>query len=330
MRRTRQQTRRQIIGLIGLAGLAPGVPAWAQGYPSKQTRIVVGFTAGGPSDIVGRIAAQQLAERLGTSVIVDNRPGAAGTIGADIVAHSPPDGYTLYLASQTSHAVAPYLLTKANFDPVKDVTTIIRVVHNPLLMVVPAASPHKSLADIVNFAKANPGKINFGTGGIGSSPHMSMELFKKVAKINITPIHYKGDSAAIVDLLSGQVDMLTSSISALMPYVEGGKLRPIAITGAKRSPVVPQIPTIAESGYEGYEVLTWFGLVGPPGMPKDIVDRINKEMSAAIATPAVRQQMLKMGFEIVPNTPEEFNKYLNEEATKWRTLIRELNLKAEG
>ncbi|MDB5805944.1 MAG: hypothetical protein JWN73_3266 [Betaproteobacteria bacterium] len=330
MRRTRQQTRRQIIGLIGLAGLAPALPASAQGYPSKQTRIVVGFTAGGPSDIVGRIAAQQLAERLGQSVIVDNRPGAAGTIGADIVAHSPPDGYTLYLASQTSHAVAPYLLTKANFDPVKDVTTIIRVVHNPLLMVVPAASPHKSLADIVNFARANPGKINFGTGGIGSSPHMSMELFKKVAKINITPIHYKGDSAAIVDLLSGQVDMLTSSISALMPYVEGGKLRPIAITGAKRSPVVPQIPTIAESGYEGYEVLTWFGLVGPPGMPKEIVERINKEMSAAIATPAVRQQMLKMGFEIVPNTPEEFNKYLNEEATKWRTLIRELNLKSEG
>jgi tripartite-type tricarboxylate transporter receptor subunit TctC len=330
MRRTRQQTRRQILGLIGLAGLSPTLSALAQGYPSKQTRIVVGFTAGGPSDIVGRIAAQQLSERLGTSVIVDNRPGAAGTIGADIVAHSPPDGYTLYLASQTSHAVAPYLLTKANFDPVKDVTTIIRVVHNPLLMVVPAASPHKSLADIVNFAKANPGKINFGTGGIGSSPHMSMELFKKVAKINITPIHYKGDSAAIVDLLSGQVDMLTSSISALMPYVEGGKLRPIAITGARRSPVVPQIPTIAESGYEGYEVLTWFGLVGPPGMPKDIVERINKEMSAAIATPAVRQQMLKMGFEIVPNTPEEFNKYLNEEATKWRTLIRELNLKSEG
>jgi tripartite-type tricarboxylate transporter receptor subunit TctC len=315
---------------MGLAGLSPTLSALAQAYPSKQTRIVVGFTAGGPSDIVGRIAAQQLSERLGTSVIVDNRPGAAGTIGADIVAHSPPDGYTLYLASQTSHAVAPYLLTKANFDPVKDVTTIIRVVHNPLLMVVPAASPYKSLADIVNFARANPGKINFGTGGIGSSPHMSMELFKKVAKINITPIHYKGDSAAIVDLLSSQVDMLTSSISALMPYVESGKLRPIAITGAKRSPVVPQIPTIAESGYEGYEVLTWFGLVGPPGMPKDIVDRINKEMSAAIATPAVRQQMLKMGFEIVPNTPEEFNKYLNEEATKWRTLIRELNLKAEG
>ncbi|HEX4326781.1 MAG TPA: tripartite tricarboxylate transporter substrate binding protein [Burkholderiales bacterium] len=330
MRRTRQQTRRQILGLMGLAGLSPTLSALAQAYPSKQTRIVVGFTAGGPSDIVGRIAAQQLSERLGTSVIVDNRPGAAGTIGADIVAHSPPDGYTLYLASQTSHAVAPYLLTKANFDPVKDVTTIIRVVHNPLLMVVPAASPYKSLADIVNFARANPGKINFGTGGIGSSPHMSMELFKKVAKINITPIHYKGDSAAIVDLLSSQVDMLTSSISALMPYVESGKLRPIAITGAKRSPVVPQIPTIAESGYEGYEVLTWFGLVGPPGMPKDIVDRINKEMSAAIATPAVRQQMLKMGFEIVPNTPEEFNKYLNEEATKWRTLIRELNLKAEG
>jgi tripartite-type tricarboxylate transporter receptor subunit TctC len=157
-----------------------------------------------------------------------------------------------------------------------------------------------------------------------------MELFKKVAKINITPIHYKGDSAAIVDLLSSQVDMLTSSISALMPNVENGKLRPIAITGAKRSPVVPDIPTIAELGYPGYEVLTWFGIVGPAGMPKAIVDRINKEISAALATPAVKQQMLKMGFEIVPNTPEEFHKYLVQETTKWRSLIRELNLKAEG
>jgi tripartite-type tricarboxylate transporter receptor subunit TctC len=319
-----------MLGLFPLSILGGALPAWAQGYPSKQTKIIVGFTAGGPSDIVGRMAAQLLSERLGQSVIVDNRPGAAGTIGADIVAHSPPDGYTLYLASQTSHAVAPYLLAKTTFDPVKDTTTIIRVVHNPLLMVVPASSPHKSLADIVNYAKANPGKINFATGGIGSSPHMSMELFKKVAKINITPVHYKGDSAAIVDLLSSQVDMLTSSISALMPYVSSGKLRPIAITGSKRSPVVPDIPTIAELGFPGYEVLTWFGLVGPAGMPKDVVNRINKEVSAGLQKPATKEQMLKMGFEIVLNTPEEFHKYLVEETNKWRTLIKELNLKTEG
>lgn len=324
------QMRRRMLGLLPLSILGGSLPVWAQGYPSKQTRIVVGFTAGGPSDIVGRLVAQIMTERLGQSVIVDNRPGATGLIGADIVAHSPPDGYTLYLASQTSHAVAPYLLAKSNFDPVRDSTTIIRVAHNPLLMVVPAASPYKSLADIVNYAKANPGKINFATGGIGSSPHMSMELFKKVAKINMTPVHYKGDGAAIVDVLSGQVDMLTSSISALMPHVQAGKMRAICVTSGKRSSVVPDIPTIAELGYPGYEVLTWFGLVGPAGMPKDVVERINKEVSAGLQTPAVKEQIQKMGFEILLNTPEEFGKYLVEETTKWRTLIRELNLKAEG
>jgi tripartite-type tricarboxylate transporter receptor subunit TctC len=322
--------RRQLLGYLAMAPLAGAVPAWAQAYPSKQTRIVVGFAAGGPSDIVGRLAAQLLAERLGQSVIVDNRPGAAGTIGAEMVARAAPDGYTLYLASQTSHAVAPYLLTKAGFDPIKDVSPIIRMMHNPLLMVVPASSPFKSLADVVTFAKANPGKLNFATGGIGSGPHMSMELFKKVAKLDMTAVHYKGDGAAIVDVLSGQVNFTTASISALMPHVESGKLRALAVTSNKRSAIAPQVPTIAESGYDGFDVVIWFGIVGPPQMPKEIVDRINKELSAALATPAVKQQVFKMGFEIVPNTPEEFTKNLNEESTRWRTLIRELNLKSEG
>ena len=223
--------------LVLLAGVAV---AHAQTYPSKPSRIVVGFTAGGPSDIVARIVAQQLTERLGQSYVVENRAGATGTIGAELVAKAPPDGYMLYLASQTTHAVAPYMYAKIGYDPIKDFATVVRVVHNPLLMVVNPAFPVTSIKELITLAKARPGQINFATGGIGSSPHMSMELFKSTTKIDMVPVHYKGDGAAIIDVIGGQVPMLTSSMSALMPYVKSGKMRGVATTGLKRSPVAPE------------------------------------------------------------------------------------------
>jgi tripartite-type tricarboxylate transporter receptor subunit TctC len=300
----------------------------AENYPIKPVRIIVGFTAGGPSDIVARLLSHQLTTRLKQSFFVENKVGAAGTIGAKYVANSPPDGYTLYLASQTSHAVSPYLLSSAGFDPSTDVTTVIRVVHNPLLMVVNSSSPFRTLSDIIKYAKENPKNLNFATGGIGSSPHMSMELFQKSAEISMTSIHYKGDGAAIIDIVSGQVDLLTSSISALMPHVESGKLRPITITGKARSQVLPNTPTIAELGYPNYEVLTWFGIVGPAKIPKEVVNILNKEISNLLDDPKFKTQLLKMGFEIIPNSPEEFSQFLNEETLKWKTLIRSLNLKA--
>ena len=314
---------------IIIALLASVAAAHAQNYPSKPTRIVVGFTAGGPSDIVARIVAQQLTERMGQSFIVENRVGATGTIGAEIVAKAPPDGYALYLASQTTHAVAPYMYAKIGYDPLKDFATVVRVVHNPLLMVVNPTFPVKSIKELIALAKARPGQINFATGGIGSSPHMSMELFKSTTKIDMVPIHYKGDGAAIIDVVGGQVPMLTSSMSALMPYVKSGKMRGIAVTGLKRSTVAPEFPTIAESGLPGFEVITWFGILAPAATSKDIVNRLNSEIVAAVQLPNVREQLTKMGFEIVPNTPEQYAVFLREENVKWGKVVKDLGLRAE-
>jgi tripartite-type tricarboxylate transporter receptor subunit TctC len=303
--------------------------AHAQTYPSRPSRIIVGFSAGGPSDIVARIVAQQLTERLGQPVVVENRAGATGTIGAELVAKAPPDGYAMYLASQTTHAVAPYMYAKIGYDPLKDFATVVRVVHNPLLMVVNPSVPVKSLNDVIALAKSRPGQLNFATGGIGSSPHMSMELFKSTVKLDMVPIHYKGDGAAIIDIISGQVPMLTSSISALLPYVRTGKLRGIAVTSLKRSTVAPDFPTIAESGLPGFEVITWFGILVPAATPKEIVNRLNNEIVQSVQQPNVSAQLVKMGFEIVANTPEQYAVFLREENAKWGKVVRDLGLRAE-
>ena len=310
--------------------LAAGVAlAHAQTYPSRPSRIIVGFSAGGPSDIVARIVAQQLTERLGQPVVVENRAGATGTIGAELVAKAPPDGYAMYLASQTTHAVAPYMYAKIGYDPLKDFATVARVVHNPLLMVVNPTVPVKSLNELIALAKARPGQLNFATGGIGSSPHMSMELFKSTVKLDMVPIHYKGDGAAIIDVIGGQVPMLTSSISALLPYVRSGKMRGIAVTSLKRSTVAPDFPTIAESGLPNFEVITWFGILVPAATPKDVVSKLNSEIVQAVTQPAVRDQLIKMGFEIVANTPEQYATFLREENVKWGKVVKDLGLRAE-
>jgi len=301
----------------------------AQTYPSKPSRIVVGFTAGGPSDIVARIVAQQLTERMGQSFVVENRVGATGTIGAELVAKAPPDGYSLYLASQTTHAVAPYMYAKVGYDPIKDFATVVRVVHNPLLVVVNPSMPVKSMNDLIALARARPGQINFATGGIGSSPHMSMELLKSTLKLDMVPIHYKGDGAAIIDVIGGQVPMLTSSIWALMPYVRSGKLRGVAVTSLKRSTVAPEFPTIAESALQNFEVITWFGLLAPAATAKDVVSRLNAEVVQSVSLPAVKEQLTKMGFEIVANTPEQYAVFLREENVKWGKVVRDLGLRAE-
>ena len=303
--------------------------AHAQTYPSRPSRIIVGFSAGGPSDIVARIVAQQLTERLGQPVVVENRAGATGTIGAELVAKAPPDGYAMYLASQTTHAVAPYMYAKIGYDPLKDFATVVRVVHNPLLMVVNPSVPVKTLNEVIALAKSRPGQLNFATGGIGSSPHMSMELFKSTVKLDMVPIHYKGDGAAIIDIIGGQVPMLTSSISALLPYVRTGKLRGIAVTSQKRSTVAPDFPTIAESGLPGFEVITWFGILVPAATPKEIINRLNTEIVQSVTQPSISAQLVKMGFEIVANTPEQYAVFLREENAKWGKVVRDLGLRAE-
>jgi tripartite-type tricarboxylate transporter receptor subunit TctC len=308
-------------GLIGAAH--------AQTYPSKPARIVVGFVAGGPSDLVARMVAQGLSERMGQQFYVDNRPGATGAIGAEIVAKAPADGHTLYLASQTTHAVAPALLPRVGYDPIKDFVAIVRVAHNPLLMVVHPSMPVKTFKDLVAFARSKPGEINFATGGIGSSPHMSMELIKSLTKIQIVPVHYKGDGAAIIDLLGGHIQLFTASIGTLLPHTRSGKLRGVAVTSLKRSGIAPEFSTIAESGLPGFEVLTWFGILAPAFTPREIVNRLNSEILQIVSQPATKEQLLKMGFEIVPNTPEQYATFLKEEHARWGKIVRDLNLKAE-
>src|SRR5436190_9155264 len=216
--------------------------AHAQNYPSRLSRIIVGFVAGGPSDLVARMVAQGLTERMGQQFFVENRPGATGIIGAELVAKAPPDGNTLYLASQTTHAVAPAMYAKVGYDPIRDFATIVRVAHNPLLMVVHPSMPVHSFKDLVSPAKAQPGQINFATGGIGSSPHMSMELVKAMTKIDMVPVHYKGDGAAIIDVLGGHVQLFQASIGTLLPNVRSGKMRGISVTSLKRSAMAPEFP----------------------------------------------------------------------------------------
>jgi tripartite-type tricarboxylate transporter receptor subunit TctC len=302
----------------------------AQSYPSKPVRIIVGFAAGGPSDIVARLMGQQLTERLKRQVVVENRAGATGTIGAELVAKSPPDGHTLYLASQTTHAVAPYMYSQVGYDPLKDFSTVVLVSHNPLLAVAHPSLGVKSIKELVALAKKRPGDLNFATGGQGSSPHMSVELLKSLTGIRMEPIHYKGDGAAIGELLGGQVPIMFASIAGLLPHANSGKLRGLAITGAKRSTIAPEFPTIQEElGLKGYEVVTWFGLLTTAGTPAEIVNRLNREIVQSLRDANVRETIAKLGMEVVGNTPAEYAAFLKEENVKWGKMVRALNLKAQ-
>ena len=301
----------------------------AQQYPVKPVRVIVGFTAGGPSDIVGRIVAAQLSERMGRQFVVENRAGATGMIGAELVAKAPPDGHTLYIASQTTHAVAPYMYAKPLYDPVKEFATVSLVAHNPLLMVVHPSMNVKSVKDLIALAKAQPGAVNFATGGIGSSPHMSMELLKSMAKIDMVPVHYKGDGAAIIDLVGGQVSLFTASIAGLVQHVKSGKLRGIAATGGKRSAIAPEFPTVAESGLAGFEVVTWFGLLTTAGTSADVINKIYTDLGQSLTQPAVKDQFTKLGLEVVGSAPDNYAQFLRAENTRWGNMVRQLKLKAD-
>jgi len=301
----------------------------AQPYPSRPVHLAVGFPIGGPADIVARIAAQHLSERLGQPVVVDNRPGATGTIAAEQVARAAPDGYTMFMATQPTNAVAPYMYAKVGYDPLKDFATVARLGHSPLLIAVHPSMPVESLGDLIAAAKARPGRIDFATGGIGSTPHMTMELFQRTLRIDMVPIHYKGESAAVVEVVGGQVHVLAASISVLLPYVRSGKLRGIAVTTRKRSELAPEFPTIAESGLPDFDTSSWFGIVVPAATSAEIIRRLNTEIVQSLARPGVREQFAKVGVEIAADTPEQFAAFLRAENARWGKMVRELNLRAE-
>jgi len=312
-----------LLVLLGAGGVH------AQPYPSKPIRIVVGFPIGGPADVSARIVAQHLGERLGRPVVVDNRPGATGTIAAGQVALAAPDGYTALMATQSTNATVPYMYSKISYDTLKDFAAVTQVGYSPLLMAVHPSLPVKSVKELIALARARPGQITFGTGGIGSTPHMSMELFKAMAKVDILPVHYKGESPAIIEAVGGHVQMLATSIAVLLPHVRAGKLRGLAVSTAKRAATAPDIPTIAESGLKGFETTSWQGIVVPSATPRDIVHKLNAETVHVLTQPAARDQFLKLGVEIVADTPEQFYEFLKAENARWGKLVKDLGLRAE-
>ncbi|MHB8771079.1 MAG: Bug family tripartite tricarboxylate transporter substrate binding protein [Syntrophales bacterium] len=298
----------------------------AQDYPSRPIRMVVPFSPGGAADTPGRMLMQKLSEVLGQQVIVDNRPGAGGTIGAETVARATPDGYTLLLISNT-HVISASLYKNLAYDAIADFTPVLQFGDAPNVLLVNPKLPAKSVQELIALAKANPGSINYASSGNGSSQHLFAALFASMAGINMFHIPYKGSARATTELLSGEVKVGCPGIAGMMQYIKDGRLRPLAVTGAKRSPELPDVPTIAEAGVKGYQASLWLGILGPKGLPKDISAKLNAAVSGLLKRPDVQASLRKVGTEIVYRTPEEFGKYLGAEHQKWAKVVKDIGLK---
>ena len=305
-------------------------PVVAQGYPNKAVRIVAPFSAGGSTDVLTRIVSLKLYERWGHTVIVDNRVGASGNIGAEYVAKlSAPDGYTLLMAG-APHAIGVSLFRSLRYDLVKDLVPISAVATFPSVIVAHPSLPVKTVKDLIALAKARPGELNFGSPNIGSPNHLSMELFKTMAKVNMVHIPYKGGSGQMVgDLMAGQVQLASMGFPPAIPQVKAGRLRAIAVTGAQRSPLLPEVPTVSEAGLPGFEVSSWYGLFGPAGLPKNIVTKVNGDTVALLALADVKERLAGLGAEPAPMSPEEFGRYVRAEIAKWAKVVRESGAKVD-
>jgi tripartite-type tricarboxylate transporter receptor subunit TctC len=302
-------------------------PAVAQSWPAKPVRLIVSFAAGGPTDVVARSLADKLGSMWGQSVIVDNRPGAGGTIGSALIAKAPADGYTLNLAA-SSHAYNDALLGNLPYDPVKDFTPITLVVTYSNVLLVHPSVPAKNLRELVAYAKSNAGKLSFASSGSGTGAHLAAELFRRAAGIDILIVHYKGAAPATTDLIGGQLHAMFNNPLSAMPLVKSGKLQALATTGEKRAVSMPDVPTVAESGYAGFKTDTWFGMIGPARLPRDIVAKVAKDTAAVIAMPDVRQSLLAQGLEPASSTPEQLAELLRADHDLYGQLIREAKIKA--
>ena len=308
------------LALSGLCLFPAG--AHAQEYPSKSIKLIVPFPAGGATDIVSRVIAQQLGTELGQSVVVDNRAGAAGVIGSEAGARAAPDGYTLLLTTSSTHSIGPLLNPKISYSPRTDFTPILYLAESPQVVVVPPNSPIKSIPELIAFAKANPGKLNFGSAGTGGIPHLSAERFQAMTGIRMTHVPYKGTALAMPDLMAGRLDVMFDSISTALPHIHDGKVRALAVTTRARSSVAPELPPLSEFA-PGYESLTWFGVFGPAGLPQPIVDKVNAALNRALRNPEVLQQLSKLGFDPGGGTPEDFRKKMAAESAMWKKVIED-------
>ncbi len=321
-----KMVRNALAGLV--LALIAGVAA-AQQWPSKPIKWVVPFAPGGTTDILARTIGEKLSVTLGQPIIVDNKPGAGGGVGADQVAKSPADGYTIMGGTISTHAINASLYSNLPYDPVRDFAPITLIVRVPNMLVVNPELPAKDVRELIALLKASPGKYSFASSGNGTSQHLSGELFKTMTGVEMQHIPYRGSPPALADVVGGQVAMTFDNITTAWPLVKGGKLRALAVTTAKRSPIAPDVPTLAESGLPGYEIGSWQGVFAPAGVSTEIVKRLNTEIVRIINAPDVRQKLVDMGAEPAPNTPEEFAAMVKAEVAKWADVVRKSGAKVD-
>jgi tripartite-type tricarboxylate transporter receptor subunit TctC len=303
--------------------------AYAQPYPSKPIHFVVPYPAGGPLDTVARLLGQKVSESVHQPVVVENKPGAGGNIGADYVAKAAPDGYTILMGAVATHAINPTLYRNIPYDPVKDFAPVTEVAWTPNVLVVNPSLPVSNVKEFIAYAKAHPGELNFGSGSTGSAGHLAGELFKTMAGVQMVHVPYKGAGPAMQDLIGGQIQLMFDNLASSLGQIRAGKVRALAVTTAKRSTLAPELPTIAESGLPGFDISTWFGIFAPGGTPQPVVQRLHDAFVAALHAPDVQATMKKMGAEPVGNTPEEFAAYIRSEARKYAKVIEASGAKVD-
>jgi tripartite-type tricarboxylate transporter receptor subunit TctC len=328
--KTRTVASAQPLALCALTAclLAAATAAPAQGYPTRPIRLIVPTAPGGGTDISARLIAPKLSELLGQQVVVENRAGGNTAIGNAFVAKSPNDGYTL-LMGISSITINPHTQSKVPYDPIRDFAPITQVVTVPLILVSHPSLPLRNLKELIAFTRARPGQLNYGTGSVGSNPHLAMELFLNMAKLKVAHVPYRGIGPAMIDLIAGQVELMMANILAALPQMRNARIRAYGVSSAKRSPVVPEVPTIAEAGVPGYEVVQWFGILAPAGTPGEIVARLHSAAVRALQDPVVKERFLADGGETIGNTPQEFAAILRSDLERWGKLVRMVGIKPD-
>jgi len=320
----------KVRALLLIAAMFAAVPSVvAQPYPSRPVRVIVAFTAGGTTDILARGIGTQLAEKLGQPFVVENRPGAGGNLGTELAVKAAPDGYTLIVNSVGPIAVNPTLYRKLGYNPLTDLVPIVQIAEVPNVLVVHPSLPVKSVEEFVAYAKANPGKLNYASNGNGSSAQLAAVLYESMAGVRMMHVPYKGVAAALVDVMSGEVQLMFGTLVAIIPHIKAGRLRALAVTGRQRSPLLPDVPTLAESGLPGYEAGSWYGILAPAGTPGAIVARLNAEINNAIHQPEVRERLAAEGAEVLGGTPGDFASHIKAELSRMKKLVRDGGLKVE-
>ncbi|HVF63518.1 MAG TPA: tripartite tricarboxylate transporter substrate binding protein [Casimicrobiaceae bacterium] len=314
-------------GLLPVLILALTSQAFAQSYPTRPVRVVVAFAPGTTSDIIARLICERLTQAMGQPFVVENRTGAGGTIGAEHVARSAPDGYTLLL-STAALPISAWVYPNLKYDTGKDFASVTVVTHSPLALAVNPGFPAKSVRELIDYAKANPGKVSFGSAGVGTSHHLTGEKFRIDTGTDLVHVPYKGSAPAHVDLIGGQIQMMFDNIVALMPHHKSGKLRLLAVSSAARHPLLPEIPSVAEAAVPNFETVAWFGFVAPAGTPRDAITRLNSEIVKTLSIPDLRQRLLDAGSEIIGSSPDAADQFLKNELDRWRSVVRAANVTA--